>query len=316
MKKVVDDVRLMTKICDLYYNQNVSQQRIAGMMDLSRPTVCRLLSAAREQGVVRISISGLEEMQNWELEWKLEKKYHLHRVVIVNAAPTEEELKDALGKAASRYLESIIKDGNVVGVSMGSTLYQVVSHISQPFAKDVTFVPLIGGMGRLRTELHSNSLSEKLSRVYGGRFIPFHAPARVSNARIRNELMKEGSLKEVISLAEHMDVAIIGIGYPSEKSAIKATGYFEENEIESLREREVAGDICMQFFDVSGNTSKYQGDNDVVGVDIHKLQKVPYSIGVAGGIQKLLAIKGAIAGHYANVLITDIACAQALLEEP
>ena len=121
MKKVVDDVRLMTKICDLYYNQNVSQQRIAGMMDLSRPTVCRLLSAAREQGVVRISISGLEEMQNWELEWKLEKKYHLHRVVIVNAAPTEEELKDALGKAASRYLESIIKDGNVVGVSMGST---------------------------------------------------------------------------------------------------------------------------------------------------------------------------------------------------
>ena len=27
VKKVIDDVRLMIKICDMYYNQNVSQQQ-------------------------------------------------------------------------------------------------------------------------------------------------------------------------------------------------------------------------------------------------------------------------------------------------
>lgn len=315
MKKVINDVRLMVKVCDLYYNQNVSQQQIAKTLGVSRPTVSRLLSSAREQGIVRISISNLDEIKYWELERQLEKRYQLRNVVIVDAQPTEEELKEALGKAAGQYLGEIIKDGNIAGVSMGATLYHVSPYISDPSAKNVTFVPLIGGMGQLRTELHSNSLAETLSRIYGGKFIPLHAPARVSNAMIRDELMKEESLVAAISLTDRLDVAIVGIGYPNENSAIKATGYFKENEIESLKNRKVAGEICMQFFDINGDTSHYLNDNNVVGIDIHKLQKVPYSVGIAGGIEKLSAIKGAINGGYINSLITDVQCAMALVGE-
>lgn len=315
MKKVINDVRLMVKVCDLYYNQNVSQQQIAKTLGVSRPTVSRLLSSAREQGIVRISISNLDEIKYWELERQLEKLYRLRNVVIVDAQPTEEELKEALGTAAGQYLGEIIKDGNIVGVSMGSTLHHIFSHISNPSAKNVTFVPLIGGMGQLRTELHSNSLAETLSRIYGGKFIPLHAPARVSNAMIRDELMKEESLVAAMSLTNRLNVAIVGIGYPNENSAIKATGYFKENEIESLKNRNVAGDICMQFFDINGDTSRYLNDNNVVGMDIHKLQKVPYSVGIAGGIEKFPAVKGAIQGGYINSLITDVQCATALIGE-
>lgn len=312
MRKVVDDVHLMVKVCDLYYNQNISQQQIAKNLDLSRPTVSRLLSSAREQGIVQINISNLDEIKYWELERHLEKIYRLRSVLIVDSPSTDEELKKVLGCAAGRYLEYTIKDGNTVGVSMGSTLYQVVSHLSHPLAKNVTFVPLIGGMGQLRMELHSNSLAETLSRTYGGEFVPLHAPARVSNSTIRNELIKEESLNKAIRLAEHLDVAIVGIGYPNESSAIKATGYFKENEMEILKKRNVVGDICMQFYDISGDTSPYQNDNNVIGIDIHKLQKVPYSIGIAGGIEKLPSIKGALAGKYINILITDVECARAL----
>lgn len=314
MKKVVDDAHLMVKVCDLYYNQNTSQQQIAKMLNLSRPTVSRLLSSAREQGIVQITISNLEEIKHWELERQLEKKYRLKNVILVDSKPTEEELKDVLGKAASRYLEYLIKDGYMVGISMGSTLFRVVTNLTHPSAKDVTFVPLIGGMGQMRMELHSNNLAETLSRVYGGNFVPLHAPARVSNAAIRDELMQEESLNAALRLAKHLDVAIVGIGYPNESSAIKATGYFKENEMESLVEREVVGDICMQFYDISGDASRYQNDNNVIGLDIHTLQNVPYSVGVAGGIEKLPSIQGAINGHYINTLITDIECAAALLE--
>lgn len=41
-------------------------------------------------------------------------------------------MKEALGEAAARYLEYTIKDGNTVGVSMGSTLYEVISHVMHP----------------------------------------------------------------------------------------------------------------------------------------------------------------------------------------
>ena len=53
----------------------------------------------------------------------------------------------------------------------------------------------------------------------------------------------------------------------------------------------------------------------MIGVDIQRLPKVPVSIGTAGGIEKLSAIRGAINGKYINILITDLSCARALAGE-
>ena len=135
-------------------------------------------------------------------------------------------MKESLGEAAARYLEYTIKDGNIVGVSMGSTLFEVGSHVVHPAAQKVTFVPVVGGVGRVRMELHANRLAESLSRIYNGKFVPLHAPARVSSRNIRDELLKEDSLLPAIYLTKKLDIAVVGIGYPNEKSAIMATGYF------------------------------------------------------------------------------------------
>lgn len=315
MRKVIDDPRLMVRVCDLYYNQGISQQQIAKDLNLSRPTVSRVLALAREQGIVKISISNVDAVEHWELERKLEKEYGLQEVIIVGENSSEDKMKEALGEAAARYLEYTIKDGNTVGVSMGSTLYEVISHVMHPEAKRVTFVPIVGGVGRVRMELHANSLAESLSRIYDGKFVPLHAPARVSSRNIREELLKEETLLPAIRLTQKLDIAVVGIGYPNEKSEIMATGYFKENEIDSLINRKVAGELCMQFYDIKGDTSPYEDDNNVIGMDISKLRTVPRSIGIAGGIEKLRAIRGAINGHYINTLITDIQCAEALISE-
>lgn len=62
--------------------------------------------------------------------------------------------------------------------------------------------------------------------------------------------MKEETLLPAIRLTQKLDIAVVGIGYPNEKSAIMATGYFKENEIDSLINRKVAGELCMQFYDI------------------------------------------------------------------
>lgn len=313
MKKVVDDVRLMTKVCDLYYNQNVSQQQIASMLSLSRPTVSRLLSSARERGIVQISVSNLDLIRYWEMERKLEEMCGLKEVLIVDSVEDADEQKKLIGRVAGQYVENTIRDGDVVGLSMGSTLYQVVAHIMHPAADHVTFVPLIGGMGQLRMDLHANYLAETLAYIYDGRFVPLHAPARVSGAKIREQFMKEESLAEAFRCAKHLNMALVGIGDPYDiHSSIMATGYFKENEKESLRARNAVGDICMQFYNIEGDTAPFQKDNNVIGIDIHRLRDVPYSVGIAGGMDKLAAIQGAVRGRYINILITDIRCARAL----
>ncbi|MGL6292257.1 sugar-binding transcriptional regulator [Eubacterium aggregans] len=314
MKKVVDDERLMVKICDMYYNQDMNQKAISQQLGLSRPTVSRIISNGKERGIVKIIIKNLKGTDYVDLERTIENIYGLREVIIVDAKKDPLNQREEVGRVAAGYLERIIKDNNVVGISMGNTLNRVVDHVEHTGAKNVCFVPLIGGMGHLKMELHSNSLVEAIANTYNGEFIPMHAPARVSNRMIRDELMKEGSIAKVVKMCDALDVALVEIGYPNQTSAIMATGYYDREEMERMKARHMAGDICMQFYDASGNTAPFKPDNNVVGIEIKKLRKVPHSIGVACGVDKVSAIKGAINGHYINTLVTDAECAAKLAE--
>ena len=131
MRKKVDDPRLMIKVCDLYYNQNASRQEIGQELGLSRPTIARLLDSAREQGLVRIEIPDLDTIAYWELEKKLEEKYGLRQVLVVDGSDDKDTLESALGSSAARYLQYVIKDDSIVGVSMGSTLHHMVSALQK-----------------------------------------------------------------------------------------------------------------------------------------------------------------------------------------
>lgn len=315
MRKLVNDPRLMTKVCDMYYNQKRSQQQIMDELKLSRPTVARLLESARDEGIVQISIPNLDVIKYWELERIIEEKYGLREVMVVDSGESDLELKESLGKAAARYLQYVVTDDCTIGISMGDTLYHMTNHIEPRKRQGITVVPLVGGMGQLRMELHANSLAESVARAYEGEFVPFHAPGRVTNASVRRELLRDESLARAVRCMDQVDVALVGIGYPNERSALKATGYYKEKEIESLIAKRVAGELCMQFYDVNGNAAPYKKDTNTIGIDVKKLRKIPVCVGIAGGSKKLSAVKGAIAGKYINTLITDVDCARQLASE-
>ena len=315
MKKVVNDLCLMIKACDMYYNENLSQQEIASALNISRPTLSRLLTGAREQNLIRIEVADVEFVKYWELSERMKTKYQLKDVLIADSGTTDEETKKNIGFLAAAYLGHLIKDGDVVGISMGSTLHRVVSEMEECRDKKITVIPLVGGVGQANIKIHANSLAEHLAHLYHSEFHPIFAPARVYSQVVRNELMKDMSVTNMMSYVSKLNIAILGIGYPNEYSSIKATGYFAENEMETLIRKGVAGEINMQFYDARGNTAPFKEDNYVIGVEAQKLKKIPLTIGIAGGRDKEKAIKGAIGGGYINTLITDHACALSLMEE-
>ncbi len=315
MKKVVNDLRLMIKACDMYYNENLSQQEIASALNLSRPTLSRLLTGAREQKLIRIEVTDTEFVKYWELSEKLKKKYKLKDVLIADSGDTDQSTKRNIGIIAAAYLGHLIRDEDVVGISMGSTLHQVVMEMKECTDKKITVIPLCGGVGQANIKIHANSLAEHLAHLYHSEFHPIFVPARVYSQVVKNELMKDMSVSSMMTYVNEMSIAILGIGYPNEYSSIKATGYFAENEMEKLIEKGVAGEINMQFYGENGSTAPFKEDNYVIGVDVQKLKKIPMTIGIAGGSDKSRAILGAIRGKYINTLITDYECALSLLEE-
>ena len=304
----------MVKICEMYYTEEINQKMIAEELGLSRPTISRILKNAKERGIVKIVIDPVFGNSYVDLEKKIENRFGLKEVFIVESQADSEEEKNALGKAATRYLERLVKDDSVVGISMGTSIAKVPQFIKKGLSKKAVFTPLIGGLGHTGMELHSNTIVEAMAKVFGGFYYLLHAPARVSSALIKEELLKEEGINQIVKMGDELEIALVGIGVPNASSAIMATGYYNEDDMQKMRDKEVVGDVCMQFFDITGDTKPFEADNNVIGVDIKKLRKVPHSIGVAGGKEKAPAIAGAIKGGYINVLVTDCECGKQLLE--
>lgn len=311
MKKIIDDERVILRVCDLYYNYDKKQSDIAKELGISRPTVSRMLSMAKEKGIVKIIISDLSGRSYFELERKIEEKFDLKCVIIVSKKNDAFEQKDEIGKATAEYLTRIVKEGSVVGVSMGTTLTHVAKFIdSRIYYRKLMFVPLLGGVGQIETELHSNYVAESLAKKFGGRSILFHSPAVVSRFETKEALLNEDSIKRVFKKIENLDIAIVGIGTLHNDSTILKAGYYSEKLLKELKENGAVGDICLRFFDKYGDSSHMEINDNVVGVSLNRLKTVPYSIGVACGIEKADSIIGALKGKLVNVLIIDEECAQ------
>ena len=311
MEKIIDNERMMLRVCDLYYNRDVSQSEIAKIMDLSRPTVAKLLKSARQRRIVEITIQDPQNRKYSELERRLEKTYGL-KEVIVSDTTDESHQKDILGRAVAGYLKSILKDHDVIGVGMGTTLRFVAPYATDQF-KDLTFVPLIGGSGNIDVTLDANHVVDILAKAFGGNGKHLYVPAIVSHALTKRTLLKEDSIRKVMEYYDKLDVVLVGIGTGDPNSSVFQSGYYTEGMIEKVKEAGVCGDICMHLYDRNGDINSFEYNKQVFGIKINKLKKVPYAIGIACGNHKAEAIHGAILGGYINVLITDAACAELLL---
>src|SRR3990172_6289881 len=112
-----DELRLMTRVARLYYDDGVKQPQIAARLRLSQPKVSRLLKQAQSEGIVRGSVrppSGAYP----ELERALESRYGLREVEVVDISRDEGEAAvRELGAGAAYHLETTVRSRDVIGVS-------------------------------------------------------------------------------------------------------------------------------------------------------------------------------------------------------
>ena len=78
-----DDIRLIVKIAQLYYEQDMTQVQIARELGIYRTTISRLLKRGRDQGIVTIAIN-YDYNENLWLEQQVKQKFGLKDVVVVS----------------------------------------------------------------------------------------------------------------------------------------------------------------------------------------------------------------------------------------
>lgn len=316
MKKIVDDERLIVKCCSLYYDENLGQKEIADILKISRPTVSRLLKAGRESGIVEVKIHNYSDKEFRDLEKALEQRFDLREAIVVQDKADEFNQKSEIGYAIANYLMRIVKKGDRVGVSMGTTIKQAARYVEVTRPVKAVFVPLIGGVGQVASDIHPNQIAMDMANAFSGSVKLLHAPAMIQNPILYESLKTDEGLHEVLDEIDHVNIALVGIGSPTDsKSTMMATGYFNEEKLKSLSKFHAVGDICLQFFDDDGNTEPFICNQNVFGLPIKRLKRIPIVVGAVASEEKWDAVVGAIRGGFVNVVVMNTACANRILKE-
>jgi DNA-binding transcriptional regulator LsrR (DeoR family) len=312
----IEELRLLSKVSKLYYEEDLNQDAIMEKLQLSRAKVSRLLKEARDRGIVKISVSPPPEIHP-DLEVKLENRYGLKEVIVVEVSNpgSKDVVARELGVAASNYVQRVLKDGDVLGISWGTTLNYMVSTMQSESMPNVQVVQVIGGLGPAESEAHATDICRRLARTLGCKLSLLPAPGIVKSVEIKNAFLMDGYVQKAMSTFANLTIAVLGIGAPTPNSVMMRDGEIITNEeLGELLKRGVIGDIALRFFDAEGVPVKSDVDERVIGVSLEELSRVHRVVGVAGGAEKEPVIRAALSGKLVNVLITDHQTARRLLD--
>ncbi|WP_409295305.1 sugar-binding transcriptional regulator [Peribacillus sp. SCS-26] len=308
-----DKLSKVIEAAKLYYLLDYNQSEIAKKLGVSRPTVSRLLQSAKEKGIVQIRIVD-SMLDSEKMENELEQKFNLKKAVVTSVPQYENHvIKNYLGEAAADYLGEIVKDGDVIGVTWGTTLYHIGLELKQKYVRDVKVVQLKGGVSHSETSTYASEVLYLFGKAYNTPPIHLPLPAIVDHVVVKRAMEADRHIKKILDLGKAANIAVFTTGPIKPDSLLFQLDYFSEEDLKMIYEH-AAGDICSRFYNKDGEVCNESLDERTLGIDLQELKRKEYSILVAGGEHKINGIYGALRGGYANVLITDQMTAQFLLD--
>lgn len=304
----------LIKVAKLYYEVGDTQKTIAEKLNYSRPTISRMLDAAIDRGIVKVTVQyPINSMKN--LEEKVKSKYNLRKVFIAPGYVDNVNLvMQDVGKALGTYLTEICGDNDVLGISWGTTLNTIPEFIPANDKKNIKIVQLNGGISKNSFSTGSIALLEKFAEAFSAEFHLLSVPTIVDSQEIAEAILTDTNTKEITEMGRLCNIALFGIGKTSYDNILYQGGYFLKDEYDKLIEDGAVGDICSRYFDLEGEIVHSNLNERTIGLQLEELQNKKHSIAMAVGKDKTKAVYGAIKGNYLNTLFIDESIARALLE--
>jgi len=305
-EKIIQAVRM-------YYQLDYSQQEIAKKLGVSRPTVSRFLQQAKAEGIVQIKIMD-PTANNEKTANMLKERFDLQHVIVASVPQYEDRtVKKYLGEAAAEYLYEVVRDGDTIATTWGTTIYEVACNLQNKHVNDVTVVQLNGGVSYSETNTYASEIVYLFGSAYNTNphFLPL--PAIVDHAVVKQAIEADRHIRKILDMGKNSNIAVFTVGVPSEDSVLINTNYFSKNDLEIIHSQGV-GDICSRYIDLEGKIISEELDRRTIGIELLDLRRKEKSILIAGGNSKVKAIYGTLRGKYANVLVTDQFTAKYLLD--
>ena len=287
---------LMAKAAWYYYHEEMTQQQVSELLNLSRMKVIKLLEQARDTGIIQFRFRH-DSASRLETEQKLMKQYELKDCFVVPSPLSPATANDNVAKAASMYIANHISNEAFINIGYGDTAGKVLNQLALATDHTLSCVSLTGGV--------SHYLPNAKSSIFNSRLYLIPTPLLVSSAEVAAAMNAEKAIQDIRALIPLSQLTVIGIGAMNDDATVLMSGVLTTSDFLVLKRNGAVGDILSHFINERGEPVSSDLEARTISTSLETLKQLENVIGVAAGKNKVGAIRAVLRGGYLDVLITD-----------
>jgi len=304
---------LMAGVARRFYLDGRSKIEIAAEFGLTRFKVARLLSTARERGLVHIEIRHQGTI-DVDLSAQVQNTFGLQHAVVVDTADEDPaHLRQQLGKAAADLLAEVLTPQDVLGLAWARSVSAMAGAL--PPLPAVTVVQLTGALPIQDGGHSSIDLVRDVARSAGGPAYVFYAPFTVPDAATAQVLRRQPEVARAFSQLPRVTKAVAGVGFWDHGQSTLYDAV-DEHDRQTLRDLGVCADVSGVFLSADGEPVATDLAERMIGIDAEQMRAIPEVIVIAFGMAKLPAMRAALRSGLVSGVVTHTALAEALLDVP
>lgn len=294
-----------------FYIEDKSKVQIAAQMGLSRFQVARALTAAREAGMVSISLNSNAPLP--ELSERVRAHLGLEAVHVVEVYGGLDTLRTAVGRATGAHLAGVLADGDLLGIGWGRTLDSMMDGLEH--LPEVEVVQL---SGRFDADLRNAAaeLTRRTVALTGGDFHAIGAPFFVDDARVMNALRRHPEVAAVVAGFERISTAVVSVGAVWPQPITIAYSSMPARFTRQLLHSGGVGEICGNLFAEDGHSVESPLWRHLLTITPDQLRGIDRVVGAAVHPVKADAVRAVCLAGAITELVLDVELAEALLRLP
>lgn len=306
------DDTLAVRAAWLHYAGGLTQSEVARRLGVPSVKAHRLIAKAVAEGVVKVTIDG-DIAECVELEMQLSERFGLQHCEVAPDLGEDGLPLRALGHAGANYLKREIEHGDhkVIGLGHGRTLSAAVQYMPRVNTENLRFVSLLGGLTR-NYGANPYDVMHRIAEKTGSQAYVMPVPFFANTSEDRKVLLAQRAVTEVFELANKADLKFVGIGNVDADAQLVSSSMVEPEEIAQIAQSGGVGEILGHFFDADGNILDTELSARMLSASFPKT-KNERLVALAGGVNKVSAIRAILNSRRLFGLITDERTAKALL---
>lgn len=314
---LADKTRDALRAAHLYYMQDLTMDAIARELHTSRSSISRLLSHARETGLVDIQIKSPLEAPG-RLAEDLQRRYGITaHVVPIPDRTSDIDRLERVALSAGRTIGSFFDSNMRMGIAWGSTITAVSRHLV-PRSTHNSLIVQLNGAGNVRTTGigYASEIMQRFGDAYGADVQQFPVPTFFDDPATRAAMWRERSTRLVLDTQRKLDIALFGIGSPRAEvpSHVYVGGYLDARDYAQLEQDGAVGDIATVFYRADGSTEGIRMNERASGPSLATLRRAARRVCVVSGTSRVPSLRGALAAGVITDLFIDETAGRELLE--